>query len=332
MSRKIDLEQNKQRKKRGCIRSLELDSSPLVWAQAAVCRRQERLQLRGEFIQLHGEGGEAVVQHVILRLGICRVTQVSEVSCCTNVTLGFMLISSFGDGRITLKLKKKQSCKQVVWWWSWTHLASRHISEWAECRRRCLHATDLRTGGWHSRSGPAPCPAPRSCWYLSPNNETTTKYNSKIQYQNTGTKKHSKRKAPSGTGSGFRHLDEGDLAGAGVALEVADGDLSVMLQVALLTEDVMDAGHHFVPLVVVAVPGQNNKIHRFIKPKCHHGISVSQMWMLTGFLLLGFELLLGQNWVFYVVVITSCVTLCLSPPHFGLFAPFFPVHLASFVN
>lgn len=109
MSRKIDLEQNKQRKKCSCIRSLELDSSPLVWAQAAVCRRQERLQLRGEFIQLHGEGGEAVVQHVILRLGICRVTQVSEVSCSTNVTLGFMLISSFGDGRITSNSRRNKA-------------------------------------------------------------------------------------------------------------------------------------------------------------------------------------------------------------------------------
>ena len=76
----------------------------------------------------------------------------------------------------------------------------------------------------------------------------------------------SKRRALSGTGSGFRHLDEGDLAGADVVLEVADGDLSVMLQVALLTEDVMDAGHHFVPLVVVSVPGQNNKIH--VKCEC----------------------------------------------------------------
>lgn len=51
------------------------DVSPLVWAQAAVCRGQERLQVGGELVQLHGEGGEAVVQQVILRLGIWRVTQ-----------------------------------------------------------------------------------------------------------------------------------------------------------------------------------------------------------------------------------------------------------------
>ena len=56
----------------------------------------------------------------------------------------------------------------------------------------------------------------------------------------------------------FTHLDEGDLAGADVALEVADGDLPVMLQVTLLTEDIMDAGHHLVPLIVVVVPGQKN--------------------------------------------------------------------------
>lgn len=51
------------------------DFSPLVRAQAAVCRGQQRLHVRGEFIQLHGEGGEAVVEQVILWLGICGVTQ-----------------------------------------------------------------------------------------------------------------------------------------------------------------------------------------------------------------------------------------------------------------
>lgn len=72
--------------------------SPLVRAQAAVCGGQERHLLRGQFIQLHGEGGEAIVEQVILWLSICRVTQSSQVSCCccSNVTLGFMLISGFG--------------------------------------------------------------------------------------------------------------------------------------------------------------------------------------------------------------------------------------------
>lgn len=50
------------------------------------------------------------------------------------------------------------------------------------------------------------------------------------------------------------HLDEGNLAGAHVALEVVDGDLSIMLQVSLLAQDVMDAGHYFVPLIVVPIP------------------------------------------------------------------------------
>lgn len=56
----------------------------------------------------------------------------------------------------------------------------------------------------------------------------------------------------------FIHLDEGYLAGADVALEVADGDLAVMLQVALLTEDVVDAGHDLVPLIVVPVPARKH--------------------------------------------------------------------------
>lgn len=44
---------------------------PLVGAQAGVCRGQQRLQVRREFVQLHGEGGEAVVEEVILWLWIC---------------------------------------------------------------------------------------------------------------------------------------------------------------------------------------------------------------------------------------------------------------------
>lgn len=43
---------------------------PLVRAQAGVCWGQQRLQVWREFIQLHGEAGEAVVEEVILRLWI----------------------------------------------------------------------------------------------------------------------------------------------------------------------------------------------------------------------------------------------------------------------
>lgn len=48
---------------------------PLVRAQAGVCRGQQRRQVGREFIQLHGEGGEAVVEEVILWLWICGVTK-----------------------------------------------------------------------------------------------------------------------------------------------------------------------------------------------------------------------------------------------------------------
>lgn len=49
-------------------------------------------------------------------------------------------------------------------------------------------------------------------------------------------------------------LDEGDLAGADVALGVSDDHLAVVLQPALLTQHVVDARHRLVPLVVVPVP------------------------------------------------------------------------------
>lgn len=49
-------------------------------------------------------------------------------------------------------------------------------------------------------------------------------------------------------------LNEGDLTGARVAVEVTDDDLPIVLQVALLAQDIMDAGHHFVPLIVVPKP------------------------------------------------------------------------------
>ena len=61
-------------------------------------------------------------------------------------------------------------------------------------------------------------------------------------------------------GGRFTHLDEGYLAGADVALQVLDGDLAVVLQVTLLTQHVVDAGHDLVPLVVVTVSGQNTNV------------------------------------------------------------------------
>lgn len=44
---------------------------PLVGAEAGVCRGQQRLQVWCEFVQLHSEGGEAIVEQVILWLWIC---------------------------------------------------------------------------------------------------------------------------------------------------------------------------------------------------------------------------------------------------------------------
>lgn len=54
---------------------------PLVWTQAGVCGGQQRLQVWRELIQLHGEGGQAIVEQVILWLWIC-VEGGSQVICC----------------------------------------------------------------------------------------------------------------------------------------------------------------------------------------------------------------------------------------------------------
>lgn len=62
-------------------------SSPLVGAQAAVCRGQQRLQVRGKFVQLHGKGGEAVVEEVILWLGICGETQACSFTSLLSLYL-----------------------------------------------------------------------------------------------------------------------------------------------------------------------------------------------------------------------------------------------------
>jgi hypothetical protein len=49
-------------------------------------------------------------------------------------------------------------------------------------------------------------------------------------------------------------LDKGDLTSARVAVEVTDDNLPIVLQVALLAQDIMDTGHYFVPLIVVPEP------------------------------------------------------------------------------
>lgn len=47
-------------------------------------------------------------------------------------------------------------------------------------------------------------------------------------------------------------LDERDPALTGVTAGVSDGDLSVVLDPALSAEEVVDAGRHIAPLVVVS--------------------------------------------------------------------------------
>lgn len=50
----------------------------------------------------------------------------------------------------------------------------------------------------------------------------------------------------------FPHLNKSDLALANVTARVSDGDLPVVLNPALSAENVVDAGRHLVPLVVVS--------------------------------------------------------------------------------
>ena len=48
------------------------------------------------------------------------------------------------------------------------------------------------------------------------------------------------------------HLNKCDLALTNITAGVSDGDLPIMLNPALSTENVVDAGRHFVPLIVVS--------------------------------------------------------------------------------
>lgn len=47
------------------------------------------------------------------------------------------------------------------------------------------------------------------------------------------------------------HLNKSDLTLTNITAGVSDGDLPIVLNPALSTEDVVDARRHFVPLVVV---------------------------------------------------------------------------------
>lgn len=51
------------------------------------------------------------------------------------------------------------------------------------------------------------------------------------------------------------HLYKSDLALTNVTVCVSDGDLPVVLNPTLSTENVVDAGRHLVPLIVVSKSG-----------------------------------------------------------------------------
>lgn len=52
----------------------------------------------------------------------------------------------------------------------------------------------------------------------------------------------------------FYYLDKSDLAVADIAAAVLDGNLPVVLNPTLAAQNVVDAGRHLVPLVVVSAP------------------------------------------------------------------------------
>lgn len=55
------------------------------------------------------------------------------------------------------------------------------------------------------------------------------------------------------------HLDESDPALTCITVGVFDGNLSVVLDPALSAENVVDAGRHFVPFIVVSESEQRNQ-------------------------------------------------------------------------
>ncbi len=49
------------------------------------------------------------------------------------------------------------------------------------------------------------------------------------------------------------HFDKCDLAGALIAVEVTNDDVTVVLEQSLLTEHIVDASDCFIPLIMIAV-------------------------------------------------------------------------------
>ena len=72
-------------------------------------------------------------------------------------------------------------------------------------------------------------------------------------------------------------LDEGELADAGAAPDVSDGDLPVVLDPAPAAQDVVNAGGDLVPLVVVAETGGGDEKRR-LKPAVGIGCCDGGRW------------------------------------------------------
>lgn len=57
------------------------------------------------------------------------------------------------------------------------------------------------------------------------------------------------------------NLNKCDFTLAGVTVDIFDGHLSIVFDPALAAQDVMDAGRHFVPFVVVPKPVEITHTH-----------------------------------------------------------------------
>lgn len=53
------------------------------------------------------------------------------------------------------------------------------------------------------------------------------------------------------------HFDEGDLTRALVTIHVTNDDITIVFKPSLLTKDILNARHRFIPLVMIAVPEQH---------------------------------------------------------------------------